>query len=230
MYWGNFTLITDYSCSRFKCLKVISVLFLQKMSLLIPLVVANKSLAISKKSTTLSQTVFDMQHPSRAWQKMARIKLLWKKHFSYVSLAQCGNYQMSTLSWILTYEGHMREVGIVDNFFEKFQRFMHSIDTSIFAQNLIILGHGNHEENTIHIVKTVNPFLAFWTLASNVKHVKNQTFVFEFNLKTWQIPIRDKDFSFVSEIIKIWVFSKHNQGFAKKKTNCLISCHCNTFR
>ena len=96
----------------------------------------------------------------------------------------------------------MREVGIVDNFFEKFQRFMHSIDTSIFAQNLIILGHGNHEENTIHIVKTVNPFLAFWTLASNVKHVKNQTFVFEFNLKTWQIPIRDKEFSFISKIIK----------------------------
>ena len=58
-------------------------LFYKKMSLLIPLVVANKSLAISKKSTTLSQTVFDMQHPSRAWQKMARIKLLWKKHFSY---------------------------------------------------------------------------------------------------------------------------------------------------
>ena len=155
-----------------------------------------------------------MQHPSRAWQKMARIKLLWKKHFSYVSLAQCGNYQMSTLSWILTYEGHMREVGIVDNFFEKFQRFMHSIDTSIFAQNLIILGHGNHEENTIHIVKTVNPFLAFWTLASNVKHVKNQTFVFEFNLKTWQIPIKDKEyFSFLKSLR--FGHLQNNQCFAK---------------
>lgn len=42
--------------------------------------------------------------------------------------------------------------------------------TTLFQQNLIVFAEGDTEDNGSHILKAMNPFLPFTSLASHIEH------------------------------------------------------------
>jgi hypothetical protein len=47
---------------------------------------------------------------------------------------------------------------------------LHTVDSLIFEEELVVLGDGDKEENGGDILEAVNPLLTFGTLSTNVKH------------------------------------------------------------
>lgn len=47
---------------------------------------------------------------------------------------------------------------------------MHTVDSLVFKEQLIVLGDGDEEEDGRDIFKAVNPLLALRTLATNIEH------------------------------------------------------------
>lgn len=59
--------------------------------------------------------------------------------------------------------------GVTDGI-EKGQGLLHAVDGFVFKQQLVIFGNGDEEKYGGDILKTVNPFLTFRTLATNIEH------------------------------------------------------------
>lgn len=80
-------------------------------------------------------------------------------------------------------ERGLRKVGVVDHLCEKVEALVHSVDTPILEEHLVVLGHGHNKENVVHVVKTVYPLFALGPLAANVKHMEHQVLVLELDLQ-----------------------------------------------
>lgn len=59
--------------------------------------------------------------------------------------------------------------GVADRVKQR-KSFLHTIDSLIFKQKLIVLGNGNKEENRCHVLKTMDPLLSFWSLTTDIEH------------------------------------------------------------
>lgn len=58
----------------------------------------------------------------------------------------------------------------VTNRVEKGKGLLHSVDGLIFEQQLVVLGDGDEEQNSGHVLEAVDPLLAFRSLATHVEH------------------------------------------------------------
>jgi hypothetical protein len=58
----------------------------------------------------------------------------------------------------------------VANRVEQGQGFLHTVDSLIFEEKLVVLGDGDEEENGGDILEAVDPLLTFGTLTTNVEH------------------------------------------------------------
>ena len=47
---------------------------------------------------------------------------------------------------------------------------MHTVDSLIFEQKLVVLGNGNKEEDGGDVLEAVDPLLSLRTLSSDIKH------------------------------------------------------------
>lgn len=58
----------------------------------------------------------------------------------------------------------------VANRVEEGQCFLHSVDGLIFKQQLIVLGNGDEEQNSSHVLEAMDPLLTLRSLATHVEH------------------------------------------------------------
>jgi hypothetical protein len=58
----------------------------------------------------------------------------------------------------------------VANTVEKCKGLLHSVDSLVFEEQLIVFGDGDQEENGCDIFEAMNPLLSLGSLATNIKH------------------------------------------------------------
>mmetsp|Transcript_17333 Transcript_17333/g.51777 ORF Transcript_17333/g.51777 Transcript_17333/m.51777 type:complete len:342 (+) Transcript_17333:168-1193(+) len=64
------------------------------------------------------------------------------------------------------------EPSTVADFVEQLQRFMHTVDSLIFIQSLVVLTEGHEENHSSHVLETMNPLLSLTTLATHIDHLE----------------------------------------------------------
>lgn len=63
--------------------------------------------------------------------------------------------------------------GVTDRV-EKRQRLLHTVDSLVFEQQLVVLGNSDEEQNGRHILEAVNPLLTLRPLATDVEHAVSE--------------------------------------------------------
>lgn len=58
----------------------------------------------------------------------------------------------------------------VANRVEQGQGFLHTVDSLVFEEELVVLGDGDKEENGGDILEAMNPLFTFGTLTTNIEH------------------------------------------------------------
>ena len=69
-------------------------------------------------------------------------------------------------------EGLQFKKFVVQNLGKQRDAFFHTIDRTVFFQDLIVLSDTDNEQNSRDIVKTVNPFFSFGSLTAHIEHLK----------------------------------------------------------
>lgn len=71
-------------------------------------------------------------------------------------------------------DGSLDEPSGVANRVEQRQSFLHTVDSLIFEQQLVVFGDGDQEQNRCHVLEAVDPLLPFRTLTTDVEHPVGQ--------------------------------------------------------
>lgn len=67
-------------------------------------------------------------------------------------------------------DGRLNEPARVANRVEQSQGFLHTVDSLIFEQQLIVLGNGDQEQDSSNVLKAVDPLLSLGSLTTDVEH------------------------------------------------------------
>jgi len=67
------------------------------------------------------------------------------------------------------YRGLDKPSGIADRVKEG-KRFLHSVDSLIFEEKLVVFGNGNKEKDGSNVLEAMNPLLSFRSLSTYIEH------------------------------------------------------------
>lgn len=85
---------------------------------------------------------------------------------------------------------------------EQSEGFLHTVDSLIFEQQLVVFGDGNQEKNGGDIFEAVNPFLPLRTLTTNVEHPVGQVANDEGSFRdTGSLDTRTEDILVSGEVV-----------------------------
>ena len=85
---------------------------------------------------------------------------------------------------------------------EQCEGFLHTVDSLVFEQQLVVLGDGDQEKDRGNVLEAVDPLLSLGTLATNVEHAVGQVTDDEGSLgDTSGLDTRPEDILVIGDVV-----------------------------